>query len=188
MKTCYICHLEKEISEFYRNSAQKDGHDYSCKLCKNVQNKKYCSQSAEYRSDYYKRNKKRILERQKQRQLQDKEAYLEYRREYKKKYLSTDKGKMHNRKQSSARRARKSGVKSGTYNFYDICVAHNWTCVICKMQIDRSLAWPDPNAVTIEHIIPLALGGDDTKENVAPAHFRCNLLAAPHIRKKVRNG
>jgi 5-methylcytosine-specific restriction endonuclease McrA len=33
---------------------------------------------------------------------------------------------------------------------------------------------PHPKAPTIDHIIPLSAGGDDTKANVRLAHFLCN--------------
>lgn len=38
-------------------------------------------------------------------------------------------------------------------------------------------AVPHPKAPTIDHIIPLAVGGDDTRANVQLAHFLCNSLA-----------
>jgi len=33
---------------------------------------------------------------------------------------------------------------------------------------------PHPKAPTIDHIVPLAQGGDDTRDNVQLAHFECN--------------
>jgi 5-methylcytosine-specific restriction endonuclease McrA len=33
---------------------------------------------------------------------------------------------------------------------------------------------PHPKAPTIDHIVPLAAGGDDIKANVQLAHFLCN--------------
>jgi 5-methylcytosine-specific restriction endonuclease McrA len=39
-----------------------------------------------------------------------------------------------------------------------------------------------PLAATIDHIVPLAAGGDDTKANVQLAHRRCN------TRKGARGG
>jgi 5-methylcytosine-specific restriction endonuclease McrA len=38
-------------------------------------------------------------------------------------------------------------------------------------------AVPHPKAPTIDHIIPLAHGGDDTRANVQLAHFLCNASA-----------
>lgn len=33
---------------------------------------------------------------------------------------------------------------------------------------------PHPRSPVIDHIVPLALGGDDTRANVQLAHFLCN--------------
>ncbi len=41
-------------------------------------------------------------------------------------------------------------------------------CHICKLKIQIGQAWD------IDHIIPLALGGPDTPENVRPAHAACH--------------
>lgn len=34
MKTCPVCNVAKEHSEFHKNAAKKDGLDYKCKACK----------------------------------------------------------------------------------------------------------------------------------------------------------
>lgn len=35
-------------------------------------------------------------------------------------------------------------------------------------------AVPHPKAPTIDHVLPLAAGGDDVRANVQLAHFECN--------------
>lgn len=50
-----------------------------------------------------------------------------------------------------------------------------WTCYLCKNPIDHRKRCPDWRAATIEHITPLAAGGTHTWDNVAPAHYRCNM-------------
>lgn len=37
-------------------------------------------------------------------------------------------------------------------------------------------AVPHPKAPTIDHIVPLADGGDDVRSNVQLAHFICNSM------------
>lgn len=142
---------------------------------------------SDYQKMYYLKNKQRILARQKERQLANKEAYLEYRREYKKAYMKTNMGIFHNRKGSARRRALKNGAVSGRYNFEQICENNKWVCVICSNLIDRTLKYPHKGALTVEHILPLALGGSDTENNVAPAHFGCNIANASTIRMEKRN-
>jgi 5-methylcytosine-specific restriction enzyme A len=46
--------------------------------------------------------------------------------------------------------------------------AANGLCHICQSRIVIGDAWE------LEHIIPLALGGDDHGENLAPAHVKCH--------------
>lgn len=52
--------------------------------------------------------------------------------------------------------------------------AHRWTCYVCKKPIDRRLRFPHFMAATIEHIVPLSMGGTHTWDNVAASHARCN--------------
>lgn len=49
-----------------------------------------------------------------------------------------------------------------------ICVAHDWTCVICKSKID-----PVREKWILEHLLALAAGGTDTEDNMGPAHQKC---------------
>lgn len=41
-------------------------------------------------------------------------------------------------------------------------------CHICGFKIETGQAWE------VEHVIPLAIGGDDTPENRRPAHVKCH--------------
>jgi 5-methylcytosine-specific restriction endonuclease McrA len=52
-----------------------------------------------------------------------------------------------------------------------------WTCMIpgCGQPIQPGLEWPDPMSVSVDHIIPRSLGGDDTAENRRAAHLVCNV-------------
>lgn len=45
-----------------------------------------------------------------------------------------------------------------------VLAAHGTVCHLCGM----------PGATTIDHIIPRAHGGDDSLENLQPAHVSCN--------------
>lgn len=52
--------------------------------------------------------------------------------------------------------------------------AHGWVCSVCHGIIDRELRFPNPQAATLEHVIPLSRGGTHDLNNVAPAHAICN--------------
>lgn len=47
MKVCSKCKIEKELSEFPKQSCQKDGLRPSCKVCHNLSNKEYVAKNRE---------------------------------------------------------------------------------------------------------------------------------------------
>lgn len=72
------------------------------------------------------------------------------------------------------RRALLKGVKSEKYTVRDVYLRDNGLCFICEMAIDLGCPARDPMSVTIHHIKPLSLQGDDTLDNVTVAHYSCN--------------
>lgn len=49
-----------------------------------------------------------------------------------------------------------------------------WICNLCKLPIDSTLRLPDPMAATLDHVIPITLGGEHTYRNIKAAHAQCN--------------
>lgn len=48
-------------------------------------------------------------------------------------------------------------------------------CWLCGQAIDRLLPWPDPMSASVDHVVPLAMGGSPTDvANLRAAHLRCN--------------
>jgi len=50
-----------------------------------------------------------------------------------------------------------------------------WFCGICGLGIDPGLRWPDRGSASLDHIVPLSIGGDHTYMNVQASHLWCNL-------------
>lgn len=50
-----------------------------------------------------------------------------------------------------------------------------WICNICTQLIDRNLRGDSWWRATLDHIIPLSRGGTHTYDNVAAAHWKCNM-------------
>lgn len=50
----------------------------------------------------------------------------------------------------------------------------HWRCGICSQKIGKSFRWPHPRSASIDHVIPLSQGGDDTAANKRAAHLACN--------------
>jgi HNH endonuclease len=49
-----------------------------------------------------------------------------------------------------------------------------WRCGICRKRIGKKLKWPHPRSASIDHVVPLSEGGDDTAANKRAAHLGCN--------------
>lgn len=47
-------------------------------------------------------------------------------------------------------------------------------CHLCGRPIDLTVRYPDPEAFTVDHVVPTSLGGSDALETLRPAHNRCN--------------
>ena len=51
-----------------------------------------------------------------------------------------------------------------------------WTCQICYKPVNpKSIDPYDPQRVTLDHRLPIALGGAHTKTNLQTAHLTCNI-------------
>jgi hypothetical protein len=52
---------------------------------------------------------------------------------------------------------------------------NGYVCHLCGRPIDRSLKFPDSFSRSIDHLIPVSLGGSDSFDNLLPAHLGCNI-------------
>lgn len=86
-------------------------------------------------------------------------------------------------KYNRSRRERKRSLDKRTVSLVDIGERDGWSCVWASVGecaadaplIDRDLSGMEPFGPTIEHIIPIALGGTNATDNLAIAHRRCNV-------------
>lgn len=77
------------------------------------------------------------------------------------------------------RRALKRGVATEPYTLAEIAERDGWRCHICRGAVPKRLLGRGgyhPKGPSIDHLVPLAMGGDDVRANVALAHHRCNSL------------
>jgi 5-methylcytosine-specific restriction endonuclease McrA len=67
-------------------------------------------------------------------------------------------------------------------------IRENDVCWLCGQPVDKSLPWPDPMSASVDHIVPLSVGGSLTdRSNVRLAHLRCNSSRGNGSRKRARN-
>jgi hypothetical protein len=79
--------------------------------------------------------------------------------------------------QSRTRRLRHAQTWDGITD-EEILQRDGWRCQIpgCNRRpIRKDLRFPHPRSKSIDHIVPLSLGGDDTAANKRAAHLKCNI-------------
>lgn len=57
----------------------------------------------------------------------------------------------------------------------EIARRDRWICGICDEPISKTARWPEPTSLSIDHIVPLAAGGEHSRANAQATHLRCNL-------------
>lgn len=64
--------------------------------------------------------------------------------------------------------------ESAPYTDLEIFERDKWRCHLCGKKVDQAISRRSPEGASIDHLIPLSLGGADAPANVATAHNRCN--------------
>lgn len=82
--------------------------------------------------------------------------------------------RQHKQRQRRAERARRHGIKREPYTLDEIALRDRYRCGLCRKRVAMTKTVPHPKAPTIDHVLPIACGGDDTRANVQLAHFSCN--------------
>jgi len=170
-KTCFVCGKTKDIAEFYKNPHVKDGHEGRCKECRkayavqyrldnvelNRQNsREYYSLHKEERSRYY---KKWCAENKEHKAAYD----LEYRHSHPEQMIAQRKA------ENAKRRARliNAGGKFTAKEWLAIKAKYGFKCLKCGKSENEVKLTPD-------HVVPLALGGSNTIDNIQPLCWGCN--------------
>lgn len=60
------------------------------------------------------------------------------------------------------------------FTLEDIAERDKYRCGLCKKRVDMTLKVPEFMAPTLDHVLPVAMGGDHTRANAQLAHFICN--------------
>ena len=190
-KVCTKCGEDKPLTDFNKKSAAPDGLTPHCKSCAKayyeVNREKLVAQKKAYNeANREKRNAASRAYREANREKVSawKKAYREANREkinaankaYHAERYSND---PEYRAQYAAAAIRRSRLLASAvqepYTREEIFERDNWTCALCEDPIDPELKWPESESASIDHIVPISHGGDDTPANVQAAHLRCNI-------------
>lgn len=126
-----------------------------------------------YQREYYLANKERLLAKAREYRQENGMAIQGYKREYP--LSHPEQLRTSRRKDKLIRRARECRVYTEPIDSIDIFERDKWTCKMCGSKTPRSLKGTmDPNAPTLDHIIPLKLGGPHTRANTQCLCRHCN--------------
>lgn len=93
-----------------------------------------------------------------------------YRREYRREYRRRTGQKNHRE------RARHYGVQYEPVNRQKVFERDGYRCHICGRKTNPNAKWNSPRYPTLDHIIPMSVGGPHSYKNTACACFECNSL------------
>lgn len=72
-------------------------------------------------------------------------------------------------------RARKAGVAYERIHRRKVYERDKWRCGICRRKVNPKLTYPHPNSASLDHVIPMSLGGPHLHHNVQCSHLQCNV-------------
>lgn len=198
-KICTKCGESKPLDAFSRNRGKRDGRTNHCKTCANADRRRRyllrkdqfqersgtkscvtCHEAKPFTAygrnfnncDGYEHRCKpcmnaRILARRKQRKSVDSAYAAQFAAK---------------RRRHRKRRERLlAQVKREPYTREEIFERDGWVCGICDEPIDAALVSPDPKSASVDHIVPISRGGDDTPANVQAAHMKCNYVKGEQV-------
>ena len=186
-KVCTKCNLPKPLTQFSKKATGKDGLTSQCKGCvKAYRVTHYAANLAQYKAKdakYRAENPEKIKvirdrwiaahpEQDKAAKARWEAAHPENVKAKLARYRATHREELNAR--NHQRRAVQYGVTAEEFLNIEIFDRDGWVCQLCETPIDRDLKWPDPMSVSLDHIMPITLGGHHTRANSQAAHFRCN--------------
>lgn len=87
-------------------------------------------------------------------------------------FCSTACARRAERRASSAKQYKRKSEKGRRLR---IAMRDGWTCGICGQGVASSLMYPHPRSGSIDHIVPVSLGGSNRRDNVRLTHLQCNV-------------
>lgn len=181
MKTCNKCGNTLTLNDFYKHKHSKSGYGSNCKECIKARSLKWKAENHERHlasvKDWAERNPEKVSEYRATRRERGGADLVEYHRAYyeanREKLLERSKQwQANNRDQHHAnlmaRKTRKKNAFVERVRRDVLAKRDDWKCGICGDEVTRA-DW------TVDHVIPLAKGGEHSYANTQIAHRICNI-------------
>lgn len=199
-KKCSICKRVKFISEFYKNKTKHDGLGSICKICSHSAYKKWSKENPDKAKNYskewmiknkeyvkgyqdkYRKEHPRKLKGTRIRLVQNltgntqaeraaESARLYYERNVQKERERQRKyAKLHPEQYQAKRQNRRAREKNAVGRITE----KEWKSVLDKYGRRCLCCRRDDVTISMDHVVPLAVGGTNTVDNVQPLCRSCN--------------
>ena len=175
-KKCASCQEVKPVSEFYRDLARKDGLYPTCKKCHAQVVKKWQTKNAERFRQMNQNSKRSHRKRVAEESKRWAKAHPQYRRaagrkwradhpEYGRNWRQNNQDKIRNYEHIRRARIAGNGGKLTVEEWTHILDFYGHKCLSCGREHVK---------LTIDHVLPIFLGGTHTADNVQPLCGPCN--------------
>lgn len=183
-RSCTKCGEWKLYEEFSNDKRRKDNCVPRCKVCVSTYhraryqanreqileaNEQWRDKNADwvrdYKKDWYSKNKSRVTEVSRYWRQVNAELWRSYSQRWREANL--EHSRMLERLRAHKRRARKreNGGSFTIEEWVAVCERYDGVCLCCG----------ESKSLTIDHVIPLALGGENSIDNIQPLCGPCNI-------------
>jgi 5-methylcytosine-specific restriction endonuclease McrA len=176
-KACSKCGEIKPLTDFYAHKECRNGRRPECKLCFNtakaMRRLANLERARQYDRERYANDPARKAA-QKVNAIAHAAANRDHRRAVQRAYYYANKDK--HSEWAAKRRAIKRGVEHQPYTRREIYDRDDGHCRICGVALPY-----EPNGFSLDHIVPLVLGGPDTPANLQLTCQPCNRRKAANL-------
>lgn len=187
-KVCNKCLLEKSLEDFSPLANGPLGRRPSCRECQAERAKLYRAQSPdnsrEATNRYRISNLDAISLKNKVYYLNNKESAIQATKDWRANNL--DRVRELGRRNGNRRRARLLNNGIEAYTEAQMLLEYGETCHLCNEPIDLTASrrvgttgWE--KGLHVDHLLPIVAGGNDSLDNVRPAHGLCNIKKGKNI-------
>lgn len=163
-KSCTKCNAYKPLSDFPRQSCNRDGYAYHCKVCKQTAHRDWMAKNREAnrlsQAEYRAANRDRARARTVAWRKANPGAMANWRK------ANPDKTRNNDRVMTARRRARMSAVPNVSFSRKQLVERMAYfgnRCWICGGQYDA-----------VDHVKPISKGGANMLSNLRPICTECN--------------